>query len=50
MCFKHHLEPPEQAKMFTVYSYFKKEKESSESPLTVGVHSHGRTVKKRSGG
>lgn len=48
MCFKYHLEQPEQAKMFKVHSYFKKEKESSERPFT--VHSHSRNVKKRSDG
>lgn len=37
-------------KMFKIYSYCKKEKESSESPLTMDVYSHSRNVKKRSGG
>lgn len=47
MCFKHHLEPQEQAKKCKVYSHCKKGKESSESPLAMGMHTPNRVAKEK---
>lgn len=47
MCFKHHLEPPEQAKMFQVHSCCKKGQKGNVSPLTLGVHSHDRNAEEK---